>query len=80
MLYAYSGQYVKKKSQMSTDRFEKSLPAPPSSCDGEPVPDLAIAVAVLTLLLPGFPNGDRTAVPACGSIGEVLAVEDPDRG
>ncbi len=32
-------------------------------------------------MLVGFPKGDRTAlpVPDGGSIGEVLAVEDPDR-
>lgn len=34
----------------------------------------------MLLLLPGFPNGDRTAGPAGGSIGDVLAVDDPDRG
>lgn len=61
-----------------TDLFEYSLLAAPSSCDGDPV--LAFAAAVLILpLFPEFPNGDRTAVPA-GSIGDVLAVEDPDRG
>ena len=32
-------------------------------------------------MLVGFPNGDRTAlpVPDGGSIGDVFAVEDPDR-
>ena len=34
----------------------------------------------MLLLLPGFPNGNRTALPAGGSIGDVLAVDDPDRG
>lgn len=34
----------------------------------------------MLLLFPGFPNVERTAVPAGGSIGDVLAVEDPDRG
>ena len=31
-------------------------------------------------LFPGFAKGNLTAVPAGGSIGDVLAVEDPDRG
>lgn len=34
----------------------------------------------MLLLLPGFPKGDRTAVLAGCSIGDVLAVDDPDRG
>ena len=34
----------------------------------------------MLLLFPGFPKGDLTAVPAGGSIGDVLAVEDPDFG
>ena len=36
--------------------------------------------ALILPLLTGFPNGDLTAVPAGGSIGDVLAVDDPDRG
>lgn len=36
--------------------------------------------AFIVILLPGFPKGDRTAVPAGASIGDVLAVDDPDRG
>ena len=39
-----------------------------------PVPEFMV------ILLPGFPKGDRTAVPAGASIGDVLAVDDPDRG
>ena len=34
----------------------------------------------IVILLPGLPKGDRTAVPAGASIGDVLAVDDPDRG
>ena len=34
----------------------------------------------MLLLLAGFPKGDLTAVPLGGSMGDVLAVEDPDRG
>lgn len=61
-------------------RLEYSLP-PPSSCEGEPVPDLTFDVAVLMLLLlVGFPKGDRTAVLAGCSMGDVLAVDDPERG
>ena len=65
---------------MSPYRFEYSLP--PSSPDGDPAPDLAFPVVLPTpFMLVGFPNGDRTAfpVPDAGSIGDVFAVEDPDR-
>lgn len=48
--------------------MEKSLP--PISCDGDAVPNLAE---------PGRPNGERATVPE-GSIGDVLAVEEPDFG
>ena len=53
----------------------------PSSCDGEPAPD-----RVLLLILPeefkppDSPNGDLNALPLEGSIGDVFAVEDPERG
>lgn len=60
-------------------RFRNSLP--PSSCDGDPAPNLALPVAVailliLTLLL----KGDRMVLPDGGSIGDVFSVDDPDRG
>lgn len=62
-----------------THRFEYSLP--PSSCDGDPAPSLALPVAAAILLgPPGFPNGDRTGLLAGGSIGEVSAVDDSDLG
>jgi len=66
---------------ISRARFEYGLAAP-SSCDGDPAPDLAFAVAALPtpLLLPAFPKVDRTALPDGASIGDVLAVDDPDRG
>ena len=62
-------------------RLEKGR-APPNSCDGDPAPDLEfIALAVDMAVFPlGSPNGDRPALPAGGSIGDVLAVEEPDLG
>lgn len=53
---------------------------PPSSCDGEPAPNRALLAALIPFTGLGFPNGDRTALPAGASIGEVVAVEEPDRG
>lgn len=61
-----------------TYRFEYSRP--PSSCDGDPAPNRELLVAPMPLAEAGFPNGDRTALPAGASIGEVLAVEEPERG
>lgn len=80
-IYRASSATVQKRGVSDASyRLEYSR-LPPSSCDGEPVPDLMFPVAVLILLLLcGFPKGDRTAVPAGASIGEVLAVDDPDRG
>lgn len=60
-------------------RLEYSLP--PSSCDGDPAPSLALPVGMAILLtLALLPKGDRIALPGGGSIGDVFAVEDPDRG
>ncbi len=56
--------------------------APPNSCDGEPAPD-RVLLAIFTaevMLLPVIPKGDRRAFPLDGSVGDVLAVEDPERG
>lgn len=52
----------------------------PSSCDGDPVPNLALFADPIALKEPGLPKGDRTTLPAGASIGEVLAVDEPDRG
>lgn len=52
----------------------------PSSCDGDPVPNLALLADPIALKDPGLPKGDRTALPAGASMGEVLAVDEPDRG
>jgi hypothetical protein len=61
--------------------LEKSVRAPPSSCDGEPAPDrVLLAILPVELRLPGNPKGDLRALPLEGSVGEVLAVEDPERG
>jgi hypothetical protein len=62
--------------------FENNLLAPLfSSCDGEPAPDrVLLAILPAELKPPGIPKGDRSALPLEGSVGEVLAVEDPDRG
>lgn len=60
-------------------RFEYSLP--PSSCEGDPAPDLALpGVFTILLIALGFPNGDRTALVEGSSIGDVFEVGDPDRG
>lgn len=54
---------------------------PPSSCDGEPAPDrVLLAILPAEFKLPGNPKGDLKAFPLEGSVGEVLAVEDPERG
>jgi len=54
--------------------FENNLLAPPSSCDGEPAPDRVFPA----ILLADNPNGDFKGFDA--SMGEVLAVEFPERG
>lgn len=52
----------------------------PSSWDGDPAPSRALLLAPLILDRPfGCPKGDRTA-PEGGSMGDVLAVDEPDLG
>ena len=62
-------------------RLEKGR-APLSSCDGEPAPDLELIAlpAPMDVLPLGNPNGERPVPPLGGSIGDVLAVEEPDLG
>lgn len=58
--------------------LENNLLAPPSSCDGEPAPD-----RVFPAIFPEFRaprKGDLKALPFEPSVGDVLAVEDPERG
>ena len=63
----------------ATDRLEYSLL--PNSCDGEPAPSrLLPGAAFIPPSAVGFPKGERTALPEGGSIGDVLAVDAPDRG
>jgi hypothetical protein len=66
-----------------TYRFENNLLALPRSCDGDPAPDRVFpAILPAAVKLPGWPKGDRRAFPLEGSVpvGEVFAVEEPDRG
>jgi len=68
--------YIEATSKFS-HRFEYSLP--PSSCDGDPAPNLALAGALpIPLTLGGFPKGDLIALFVGVSIGDVFAVEEPD--
>ena len=59
-------------------RLEYSLP--PTSCEGEPAPILALPIVFVIPFTPGAPNGDLIVLPAGGSIGDVFAVDEPDRG
>jgi len=63
-----------------THRLEYSLP--PSSCEGEPAPNLAPPAVLPVPPSPfGFPKGDLSEeVPVPGSIGDELAVDEPDCG
>ena len=58
--------------ELQTNRFGYSLP--PTSCEGEPAP-----IRELPFRLPVIPNGERDEPGVC-SIGEVLDVEEPERG
>lgn len=64
---------------MVTHRLGNSLA--PSSCDGDPAPNLELPAGVVKLLaLTPLPNGDRIALLGPGSIGDVFVVDDPDIG
>lgn len=63
---------------MFSYRFEYKRP--PSSCEGEPAPSRVVPPAEIPFTGPGLPNGDRTVLPAGASIGEVLAVDEPESG
>lgn len=61
--------------------LENNLLAPPSSCDGEPAPDRVLPAILPAEVGPAdTPNGDRKALPPDGSVGDVFAVDDPERG
>ena len=68
---------------MASHLFENNLLALPISCDGEPAPDRVFpAILPAEFKPPGSPKGDLKALPLEGSVpvGEVFAVEDPERG
>jgi len=62
-----------------TDRLVYNLP--PNSCEGDPAPVLTFAATfpIFPSPLP-LPSGYRTELFEGGSIGDVAAVDDPDRG
>jgi len=61
--------------------LENSLLGLPNSCDGEPAPDRALLVIFpAEFKPPDKPKGDLKAFPLDGSVGDVFAVEDPERG
>ena len=65
----------------SADLLENNLLALLNSCDGEPAPDRALlAILPAEFKPPDKPKGDLNALPLEGSVGDVLAVEDPERG
>lgn len=64
---------------ISRARFEYNLL--PNSCEGEPAPKRTPAVAFPSPLgLLPLTMGNRTELLVGGSIGEVAAVEEPERG
>jgi hypothetical protein len=60
-------------------RLENSLLEPPRSCDGEPAPDRVLP-AILPVAFKAPRKGDLSEPALEGSVGEVFAVEDPERG
>lgn len=61
--------------------LENNLLALPNSCDGDPAPDRALlAILPAEFKPPDKPKGDLNALPLEGSVGDVFAVEDPERG
>ena len=62
--------------------MEKGL-AVPMSCEGDPAPVLELAAPAALLMavfVGGLPKGERALAPGCDSMGDVVAVEDPDLG
>ena len=61
--------------------MDRNLLPLPSSCDGEPAPDRVFpAILLADDNPPANPKGDLNALPAEASVGEVLAVDEPERG
>jgi hypothetical protein len=63
--------------------LENSRLDPPKSCDGEPAPERALPAILPALRAPR--KGERLDAAAVlvvlvASVGEVLAVEEPERG
>jgi hypothetical protein len=57
-----------------------NLLALPISCEGEPAPDrVLLAIFPAEFNPPDKPNGDLRELPLEGSIGDVFAVEEPER-
>jgi hypothetical protein len=60
--------------------LENTLLELPKSCEGEPAPDRVLPVIFpAEFKPPGTPKGDRKAL-VLASVGELVAVEAPDRG
>lgn len=64
---------------VETNRLEYNLP--PNSCEGDPAPVLAVAATPPRLPSPlPLPSGYLAELLEGGSMGDVAAVDDPDRG
>lgn len=67
-------------SKVNTYRLGYSLFVP-NSCDGDPAPILVPDAALAEVGKPPvLPNGNLPDPPEGGSIGEVAAVDEPERG
>jgi hypothetical protein len=70
---------VRKHVGGQTNLLENRRLEPGSSCDGEPAPDRELpAILFEGLRPPGKPNGEREG--GRGSMGELLAEGEPERG
>ena len=67
---------------MDRNLFPAPVPVPlPSSCDGEPAPDRVFpAILPAEFNPPANPKGALNPLPVAASVGEVLAVDEPERG
>jgi hypothetical protein len=64
--------------------LENSLLEPPRSCDGEPAPERVLPAILPAFMAPRKGEDLRAPeaplLPPLASVGEVLAVEEPERG